>query len=206
MVRYTAVKSRARRLYIKKQASKTERLLYYLQLLFLSVINVSIVLIVFTFFFKTSIVDGDSMQPTFNDKDKCVLRKFGKIKRFNIIVFQPPQGFAGINSKDHFIKRVIGLPGDHVSFKNNYLYINNKKYSEKFINKINGEKNMTFDFNMADLVATNHAKKVPSDSYFVMGDNRAHSSDSRYFGFVKKDRINGIVFFRFAPLTRFRLF
>lgn len=206
MVRYTAVKSRARRLYIKKQASKTERLLYYLQLLFLSVINVLIVLIVFTFFFKTSIVDGDSMQPTFNDKDKCVLRKFGKIKRFNIIVFQPPQGFAGINSKDHFIKRVIGLPGDRVSFKNNYLYINNKKYSEKFINKINGEKNMTFDFNMADLVATNHAKKVPSDSYFVMGDNRAHSSDSRYFGFVKKDRINGIVFFRFAPLTRFRLF
>ena len=91
MVRYTAVKSRARRLYIKKQASKTERLLYYLQLLFLSVINVLIVLIVFTFFFKTSIVDGDSMQPTFNDKDKCVLRKFGKIKRFNIIVFQPPQ-------------------------------------------------------------------------------------------------------------------
>lgn len=206
MVRYTTVKSRARRLYIKKQASKTERLLYYLQLLFLSVINVLIVLIVFTFFFKTSIVDGDSMQPTFNDKDKCVLRKFGKIKRFNIIVFQPPQGFAGINSKDHFIKRVIGLPGDRVSFKNNYLYINNKKYSEKFINKINGEKNMTFDFNMADLVATNHAKKVPSDSYFVMGDNRAHSSDSRYFGFVKKDRINGIVFFRFAPLTRFRLF
>ncbi|MCT6893644.1 MAG: signal peptidase I [Bombilactobacillus mellifer] len=206
MVRYTAVKSRARRLYIKKQASKTERLLYYLQLLFLSVINVLIVLIVFTFFFKTSIVDGDSMQPTFNDKDKCVLRKFGKIKRFNIIVFQPPQGFVGINSKDHFIKRVIGLPGDHVSFKNNSLYINNKKYPEKFINKINGEKNMTFDFNMADLVATNHAKKVPSDSYFVMGDNRAHSSDSRYFGFVKKERINGIVFFRFAPLTRFRLF
>lgn len=206
MVRYSAVKSRSRRRYLKKQASKTERLLYYLQLLLLSLMNLIVVLIIFTFFFKTSIVDGDSMQPTFNNKDQCVLRKFGKIQRFNIIVFQPPQGFTGINSRDHFIKRVIGLPGDQVVFKHNQLYINGKKYSEKFLKEVDGEKNMTFDFKTTDLVATNHAKKVPPDCYFVMGDNRAHSSDSRYFGFVKKDRINGIVFFRFAPITRFRFF
>ncbi|BDR58648.1 signal peptidase I [Xylocopilactobacillus apicola] len=206
MAQYLAVKSRARRKYLKKQSNKTERLLYYIQLAFVSLINIVLVLVIFTFFFRNSIVDGDSMRPTFSDKDQNILRKFGKVKRFDIIVFNPPDGYAGINSRDHFIKRVVGMPGDEISFKNNNLYINGKKYEETFLNDIDGQKNLTFDFKMEDLSATNHTKRVPPDSYFVMGDNRAHSSDSRYFGFVKKERINGIVFFRFSPLVKFRFF
>lgn len=206
MAQYLTVKSRARRKYLKKQANKTERVLYYIQLVFVSLINVVLVLVIFTFFFRTSIVDGDSMLPTFQNKDECVLRKFGKIKRFNIIVFQPPEGFDGINSKDHFIKRVIGLPGDQVSFKKNDLYINGKLTRENFLTNVNGEQDLTYDFKLEDLAATKHSKRVPPDSYFVMGDNRSHSTDSRYFGFVKKERISGIVFFRFSPFNRFRVF
>ncbi|BDR56528.1 signal peptidase I [Xylocopilactobacillus apis] len=146
------------------------------------------------------------MRPTFENKDQNILRKFGKIKRFDIIVFNPPKGYAGINPKDHFIKRVIGLPGDKITFKDNKLYINGKKYSETFLKDIDDSKDVTVDFKMEDLPATNHTKKVPADSYFVMGDNRAHSSDSRYFGFVKSNRIDGIVFFRFSPISKFRFF
>jgi signal peptidase I len=205
-LRNSAVKSRARRRYLRKQANKTERILYYIQLAFVSLINIVVVLVTFTFFFRNSIVDGNSMQPTFENKDQNILRKFGKVKRFDIIVFNPPKGYAGINENDHFIKRVIGLPGDEIAFKDNKLYINGKLYEEPFLKDINGEKNLTYDFKLDGLSSTNRQKTVPPDSYFVMGDNRAHSSDSRYFGFVKSERISGIVFFRFSPILKFRFF
>lgn len=132
-------------------------------------------------------VNGESMYPTLKDREIMLLNKvyyrFNDIKRFDIVV---------VNTEDEkIIKRVIGLPGETLKIENNILYINGQETKEKFL------KEETADFNIEDLGIT----KIPSDSYFVMGDNRDNSKDSRMIGPVKKSQIVGktkLVIFPFS--------
>ena len=99
--------------------------------------------------------------------------RFNNIKRFDIVV---------INTQDDkIIKRVIGLPGETLKFENNVLYINGQEVKETFL------KEETKDFDIRNL----SYDKIPSDCYFVMGDNRDNSKDSRMIGCVKKKQITG---------------
>ncbi|MBQ6546513.1 MAG: signal peptidase I [Bacilli bacterium] len=123
-------------------------------------------------------VNGDSMYPTLKDGEIMLLNKinyrFNDIKRFDIVV---------VNTKDEkIIKRVIGLPGETLEIKDNVLYINGKEVKEDFL------KEETRDF---DMEAYGMGKRIPDDSYFVMGDNRDNSMDSRIIGPVKKSQITG---------------
>jgi signal peptidase I len=86
------------------------------------------IVLVRTFFFSPIVVDGHSMDPTLQDKDRMVVTKIGEPKRFDIIVFHAPDG------RD-YIKRVIGLPGDSIEYKNDVLYINGKAYNEPYLEK-----------------------------------------------------------------------
>jgi len=147
------------------------------------------------FIFSPVLVQGESMQPTFQDDDKVIVAKTSKIERFDMIVF---------HAKDHnenHIKRVIGLPGDMVEMKHDVLYINGKKYKEDYLQRnkaeIPSEQNLTEDFNLHEWVKN---KKVPADSLFVLGDNRRNSNDGRSYGFIKKDSVIGEVKIRFYPL------
>ena len=132
-------------------------------------------------------VNGESMYPTLKDREIMLLNKinyrFHDIKRFDIVV---------VNTKDEkIIKRVIGLPGETLKVEDNTLYINGKEIKEDFL------KEETADFDLEDLGIT----KIPSDSYFVMGDNRDNSKDSRMIGPVKRSQIVGktrLVIFPFA--------
>ena len=122
-------------------------------------------------------VNGESMYPTLKNGEIMLLNKinyrFHDIKRFDIVV---------VNTKDEkIIKRVIGFPGETIKCENNTLYIDGQEVKEPYL------KEETADFSLSDLNMT----KIPSDSYFVMGDNRDNSKDSRMIGPVKKKQIIG---------------
>ena len=130
-----------------------------------------------------------------------------------------------INAPDRpgslYIKRVIGMPGDTVSSKDNQLSVNGKKIAEPYLNKkfATDEINkwasqqgldastikFTNDFNIKTLSSTKSAK-VPAGKYFVMGDNRLVSHDSRDFGFVDKSKIQSVVVWRYWPLNQMKLY
>jgi len=132
-------------------------------------------------------VNGTSMYPTLNDKDIMILNKIGYevdgLERFDIVVIK--------YHDKYLIKRVIGLPGDNIKYKDNELYINDEYVEEPFLE----DDVVTWDFEM---VGT-----VPEDSYFVMGDNRVVSMDSRDLGTFKKSRIIGKTNFTVYPFSNF---
>jgi signal peptidase I len=110
--------------------------------------------------------------------------KISEPKRFDIIVFHAPE------NKD-YIKRIIGLPGDTVEYKDDTLYINGKPYEEPYLNEykkqvIDGP--LTDPFTLEEKIGQ---KTVPEGHLFVMGDNRRFSKDSRHIGAVSMDKVLG---------------
>lgn len=147
-----------------------------------------------TFIFSPTTVHGESMEPTFQDQDRLIISKIAEIDRFDMIVFDAP------DSDEHYVKRVIGLPGDSVEMKDDILYINGKAMNEPYLEE-NKETalldKLTGDFTLEEITGE---VKVPERTFFVMGDNRLYSKDSRYFGFISEESILGEVKFRFYPL------
>ncbi|MGI9047816.1 MAG: signal peptidase I, partial [Rubrobacteraceae bacterium] len=111
--------------------------------------------------------------------------RFTDPKRGDIVVFK-----SVTNPNLDLIKRVVGLPGDTIQVKNDVLFVNGKRQKESYISKDPG-------FQPPFGPAT-----VPKGHYFMMGDNRGNSEDSRYFGPVPKKNIEGEAFLRFWPLNR----
>ena len=124
-------------------------------------------------------VDGDSMNPTLKDGDIMLLNeigyKTGGVNRFDIVVID--------TDEDVIIKRVIGLPGDRIKYVDNKLYVNDQEIDEPF------EHDITHNFELTEL----GSDSVPRDEYFVLGDNRGNSKDSRIIGFIKANQIRGKV-------------
>lgn len=147
------------------------------------------------FLFSPVTVKGESMEPTYENNNKIIISKTSQVDRFDIIVFESPV------EDDHYIKRVIGLPGDTVKVKNDKLYVNGKEYNEAYLKagiqdyQEMGE-NFTKDFTLKEVTGET---KVPKDTYFVLGDNRQNSSDSREYGFIDKSAVTGEVKFQFYP-------
>ncbi|MGX7419283.1 signal peptidase I [Carnobacterium gallinarum] len=140
-------------------------------------------------------VQGSSMIPTLHQGDQMIVESISKIKRFDVIVFQDA-------SERTLVKRVIGLPGEEIRYDHDQLYVNNKEVSEPFLKnnlvEAAGE-TWTSNFDLKQLTGVN---KIPKDSYFVLGDNRRSSNDSRVFGFITKDEIIGKTNFVYYPFKR----
>ena len=143
-------------------------------------------------------VSGDSMKTTLLNRDVLILNKlaykFTDIKRFDIVVIDDNNEYLIISSIKRKkmpslmkIWRVIGLPGEKVEYKNDQLYINGKRVKEEYARE------KTDDF----------SAEVPEDNYFVLGDNRAVSVDSRYFGSFEKKEILGKANCVIFPFQRF---
>jgi signal peptidase I len=166
-------------------------------------------LLIYLFIFQVSVVDGPSMLPNFQHSDKLVIDKltyrFGRICRFDVIVFETIDMDKDPRQPRDYIKRVIGLPGETVTIKNvetvvggkivrnGELWIDGKKIEENFAKEQysgSGPQVETF--------------KVPDRHYFVMGDNRGGSHDSRAqgIGFVPIGQIKGLVRMRWWPWAR----
>ncbi|MGX7245601.1 signal peptidase I [Enterococcus quebecensis] len=151
-------------------------------------------------FFLTPVeVVGVSMEPTYHESDRLWQTSLVRPKRFDIATFPSP------SSGKRIIKRVVGLPGDTIRMENDQLYINDKKYDEPYLDEFKQDLTdgspLTADFSL-ETIAVGSAKVVPAGKYFVLGDNRRKADDSRYFGFVDKEDIVGVVYFRYYPLNK----
>ncbi|EIM07609.1 signal peptidase I S [Planococcus antarcticus DSM 14505] len=159
----------------------------WMRVIFLTVL---IVLMSRHFLFEPVAVHGESMMPTFEDDDKVVLMKIYTIENFDMIVFTAPNGV-------NFIKRVIGVPGDRISMEDDQLFVNGRAEAEPYLDKNRkiveqqGTVRLTEDF---------EEFTVPAEFYYVLGDNRLNSMDSRVLGFISEDSIVGEVKVRLSPL------
>ena len=128
---------------------------------------------------QTYIVNGLSMEPNYWNNEWIIVEKlaykFANVQRGDIIVFQPP-----ISSTKPFIKRIIGLPGETVEIQNGTVDI--RKADGSVITLQEPYIKEPFSSNYTSIV-------IPPNEYFVMGDNRNHSTDSRYWGFVARQQI-----------------
>lgn len=147
------------------------------------------VILIRTFIITPVVVSGSSMEPTLEDGELLLIRKIGyngtSIKRFDIVVLK--------EGNDEIIKRVIGLPGEHISYKNNKLYVNDKLVEENYTYRKDE------DFNLEEICS---CSSIPEGKYLVLGDNRPISSDSRSFGFVDEEDIVGKGIVRIWPITK----
>ncbi|HBY20216.1 MAG: signal peptidase I [Clostridiales bacterium GWE2_32_10] len=158
------------------------------------IIALLIVVVLRTYVVEFTQVSGPSMQPTLQDENRLIINRFiynfEEPKRGDVVVFD-------FNKDTSFIKRVIGVPGDKVDIKDGDVYVNDKKLEEHYIKeKIVQMGNVTFPVT------------VTKDHYFVMGDNRNNSSDSRFKmvgdnGLVAKKAIRGPVIIRIWPFNEF---
>nr|WP_304216344.1 signal peptidase I [Fredinandcohnia onubensis] len=144
-----------------------------------------IAFIIRVFFFTPAIVEGASMQPTLHDQNRMIVTKIGEPKRFDVVVFHATE------EKD-YIKRVIGLPGDRIEYKDDTLYINGKPYDEPYLENskeelIDGP--LTNSFTLRETPVGSDV--VPEGHLFVMGDNRRNSMDSRHIGAIPIDSVVG---------------
>ena len=155
-------------------------------------IIIVIVVVLFRTFIATPVsVDGSSMYPTLHDKDILILNKLdNSYERFDVVVINYG------NTK--LVKRIIGLPNEKIEYKKNILYINNKRVSDMTDIK-------TYDFTLEDLY---DIEVIPNEYYFVMGDNRTNSLDSRdnRVGLIKKEDIVGTVKLRLYPFNKIGTF
>ena len=150
---------------------------------FITIVIIIIILKIFVFNFI--LVKGDSMNPKYKNNDfmflNKIIYKFTPIKRGDVVVLK--------YKNDDLIKRVIGLPKDKIKVENGKLYINNKEYKEDYINSYTASE----DFDEVT---------IKNNEYFVMGDNRYNSYDSRRFGPINKKDIMGKVEFKIFPFDK----
>ena len=152
------------------------------------VLVIGIAILIKMYIFSPIKVNGTSMVPTLNNGDIMILNEIGYylngIDRFDIIVIN--------TDGEKIIKRVIGLPGEMVEYRDNKLYVNDEVVYENFKHKD------TKDFSLSDINVT----KIPNNYYFVVGDNRTNSKDSRSIGLIHKSKIMGKTNFILYPFSR----
>ena len=145
-------------------------------------IIIVVILLVRAFLFTPIIVNGTSMYPTLKEHDMMILNKISLrvngLERFDIVV---------VDNEDYIIKRVIGLPGETVAYYDGKLYINGKHMEDNYATST------TKDFDPV---------KLGKNEYFVMGDNREVSKDSRTIGPVNIKNIKGKASLRLVPLNK----
>ncbi|WP_203641528.1 signal peptidase I [Levilactobacillus andaensis] len=161
------------------------------------VIGLAIAFAIKAFVFTRVRVDGPSMEPNLQNDEKVVAFKQSKVKHLSVIVFDAHGEDPAAKTNTNYVKRVIGLPGDTVASKNGYIYVNNKKVKQSFISQ-SERTSGTGNWTLASLEKSNgwgngKVTVVPKGKYFVLGDHRSVSNDSRYWGFVDKDKIVGVV-------------
>lgn len=145
------------------------------------IIIIVVVVFIRTFVITPVKVNGNSMYPTLEGNEIMLLNKLGSIDRFDIVVVELD------GEENHLIKRVIGLPGDTIEISNNEIYINGELLEDEY--------GYGITYNIDPIT-------LESDEYFVLGDNRIISLDSRSFGTVKRSEIEGTTNFIMYPFGK----
>lgn len=156
--------------------------------------SVLIAVVLIVFIYQPVKVEGTSMYPTLQDDERIFINKFtyrfglAPIARGDTVVFWYPQ-----DPSKSYIKRVIGVPGDRIRVEGGDVYVNGQLLQEAYVTPLN-----------RDSVSWKDGEEqiVPRDRYFVLGDHRNSSSDSRSWGYVPRDNIYGRAVFAYWPFTR----
>jgi signal peptidase I len=153
------------------------------------VISVSVSAFIIIFLYQPVRVEGTSMLPVLEDQDRLFINKMayrvGEIHRGDVVVFQYPR-----DHEKSYIKRVIALPGDDLRIDHGQVYVNGSRIEESYV-----PRRFADDRSQPDMV-------VPAHEYFVMGDHRSISSDSRDFGPVERELIYGKAAFVYWPMDQ----
>lgn len=162
-----------------------------------AVIGISIFLVIYLFFMQPHQVSGQSMDPFLKDKDYVLTDKISyrtrSPKRGEIVVFHAPDSAnCPVGAGCDYIKRIIGLPGETIEIKDNAIYINGSKLDEPYL-PVDIE-------TLPGTFTRDRTVNLGEQEYFVVGDNRMHSSDSRAWGPIQPDMIVGRAFFRYWPV------
>ncbi len=151
-------------------------------------------LVIRTYVVQAFKIPSGSMRPTLLEGDKLFVNKF--IYRFqdpergDIVVFKYPQ-----DKKKDFIKRLVAKGGETVEIRDGKLFVDGRPVTEEVFNRF-------YYYNHEDYGGPGVVVKVPADSYYVLGDNSANSTDSRFWGFVPAKNVLGKAFFRWWPPRR----
>jgi len=160
------------------------------------IIIVALAFAIRVFIIQPFVVEGESMEPTFQSKDYLITEKISyrlrTPKRGEIIIFNPPD-----KPSENYIKRIIAVPGDKVAVKSGSVYINDRVITEPYLNELD-----------KTLVAQKegYTTVLKKGEFFVMGDNRSHSRDSREIGSIPGQNIISKVWFRLLPVESARVF
>lgn len=159
------------------------------------IFSLIIFLVAYTLLGQPHRVEGDSMLPTFENGELIITDKitykFRPPKRGEVIVFAAPP-----NQQKDYIKRIIGLPGETITISNGDVLINNQKLTENYIHE-------STRISFGSFIKEGETKIIPPNNYFVMGDNRSISFDSREWGFLDKENIIGKAWLIYWPITKF---
>ncbi|MBI5449483.1 signal peptidase I [Candidatus Gottesmanbacteria bacterium] len=158
------------------------------------VVFLALLVMVYLFVMSPQEINGASMEPSFYNGEfiltNKIIYKFRNPKRGEVVIFKSPK-----NKEIDYIKRVIGLPGDTVKLYKSALYVNGQKLEEPYLAP------GVYIFG-GSYLAEGYEVTVPSGMYFVVGDNRPHSSDSREFGPVSKEDFIGHAILRYWPFQK----
>lgn len=188
---------------------------FVLEIVKIVILAFIIILPIRTFLFQPFFVQGSSMEPNFEDSQYLIINELGfketdvkigshslfnvesfrELERQDVVVFRYP-----LDDSKFFIKRVIGLPGEKVQVREGVVTIFNKENEEGFI--LDEKEYLPINIKTKGDVAIN----LSEDEYFVLGDNRGYSSDSRYWGAVPKVDIIGKVIFRAWPFNKISVY
>ena len=160
---------------------------------------IALAYIVKVFIASFFIVEGASMEPTLYNNEKVLVNKVaawsGSIGHQDVVVIRDEE------NERYYVKRIIGLPGEKIEVKNDTLYINDQSKSEPYLS----EKQVEVDLLKIDLTGDFEPVQVPNNHYFVMGDNRLDSRDSRNgLGYINKEDIVGTVSYVLLPIDSLR--
>jgi signal peptidase I len=179
----------------QKQVQKKERGLL-VEVAEVAVLAFGLYLII-NFILQTVHVIGSSMYPTLKDQDYLIATKIDyrlhPPQRGDIIIMRDP-----FDSSKDFIKRLIAIPGDRLLIRGGEVYVNGRLLQEPYVAPEPWTEQADYPTNSSDPSGV----VLKSDDYFVMGDNRNHSSDSRVFGLIHRDQIEARAWIRVLPLSR----
>lgn len=146
------------------------------------IVIIIVVILIRTFIVTPVKVNGTSMYPTLKGNEVMLLNKLGRIDRFDIVVLKIDE------ENDNLIKRIIGLPGETIEIKDNHIYINDELLEDTY--------GYGVTYNIDKVI-------LEEDEYFILGDNRQVSLDSRVFGKIKRKEIKGTTNFVLFPFKSF---
>lgn len=162
------------------------------------VISLVIIIGIRSFVMQPFFVNGQSMEPNFYDGDYLIVNEIGyrfdNPKRGDVVIFHYPN-----DPRQFFIKRIIGLPGEKIEIKNNKIAIYNKEHPDGFTLD-------EFYIPESAVISKDYSQELKNDEYYVLGDNRRASSDSRVWGVLEKHYIVGKAWIRAWPFDSFSVF